>query len=333
MNQQLHLLRDTYNREHKYLRIAITERCNLRCRYCMPSEGIALKPRAELLTFDEIETLAKIFVELGIEKIRVTGGEPLVRNGVEKLCERIAKISDLKTLAITTNGVLLEEKAQQLKDAGVKNINISLDTLQRERFEHVALRGEFESVIRGIESALQVGFSSIKINVVVMRNFNDDELPDFVEFAKALSLNVRFIEYMPFLGNGWNEVQFVSYKEMKECISEKHELIPLTSDEVLPGPAKDFRIAGSNATVGFITTMSEHFCGDCNRLRLTADGKMRNCLFASGEIDLKHHLRSGASQAELSALIHKCVMQKWEKHPEAEELIGQQNRAMIAIGG
>jgi cyclic pyranopterin phosphate synthase len=299
----------------------------------MPSEGITLKPRAELLTFDEIETLATVFVKLGIEKIRITGGEPLVRNGVEKLCERITAISGLKTLAITTNGVLLEEKAHQLKNAGIQNINISLDTLQPERFERVALRGEFERVIRGIESALQAGFSSIKINVVVMRNFNDDELSDFVEFAQVLSLNVRFIEYMPFLGNGWNEVQFVSYKEMKESITAQHELIPLASDEALPGPAKEFRIGESNATVGFITTMSEHFCGECNRLRLTADGKMRNCLFAAGEIDLKQALRSGASEKELSSLIHRCVMKKWEKHPDAQELVVQQNRAMIAIGG
>ena len=324
---------DNFNRTHTYLRISVTERCNLRCRYCMPPDGIELMPRAEILTFDEIETLAKYFVELGIRKIRVTGGEPLVRKNVVQLCSRLAAIEKLETLALTTNGIKLGEKAQALRDAGVSHINISLDTLKSEKFQFITFRDNFQETLLGIEKALQVGFPSVKINTVVMKGFNDDELLDFVDFAKALSLNIRFIEYMPFLENGWNEVKFMPYRAMKEIIESKHTLVPLSTNETVPGPAKDFLVEGSDATIGFITTMSEHFCGDCNRLRLTADGKLRNFLFARDEFDLKRLLRSGAQKDVLEDTIRSAVILKWEKHPDTDELVEMQSNAMVAIGG
>jgi len=324
---------DNFGRSHTYLRISITERCNLRCRYCMPPEGIELKVRNEILTFDEIERLANIFVKLGVRKIRVTGGEPLVRRDVEHLCERLAKIPMLETLAMSTNGILLEEKAEALLRAGITHLNISLDTLRPERFEHITIRNQFEATIRGIETALRVGFPSVKINTVVMKGFNDDELLDFVEFAKALSLNIRFIEYMPFFGNGWSEVRLMPYEAMKEIIRSKYSLIPVETGIGVPGPAKDFRIEGTNATIGFITTMTDHFCGDCNRLRLTADGKLRNCLFSPEKFDLKRLLRSGATDDILEATIRMGVILKWERHPGAEELVEMQDNVMVAIGG
>lgn len=324
---------DRFGRKHTYLRISVTDRCNLRCRYCMPAEGAELHPRSTVLTFEEIEKLSRLFVRLGVRKIRITGGEPLVRKDVEQLCASLARIPDLENLALSTNGVALAEKAAALRAAGVRDINISLDTLRPERFERIALRREFDSVIGGINAALAAGFASVKINTVVMKGFNEDELLDFVAFAVRLSLNVRFIEYMPFLGNGWNEVKFMPFSAMREIIERQFRLVPRTAAAGVPGPAKDFAVDGSTATIGFITTMSEHFCGDCNRLRLSADGRLRNCLFATETFDLREALRSGAPDEELAAVVARTLGVKWEKHPEADELVRNAREVMTAIGG
>ncbi len=324
---------DNFGRTHDYLRISITDRCNLRCRYCMPPGGVDLNPKSELLTFDEIVRLAEIFVNLGIKKIRLTGGEPLVRKGVEELCSRLAGIAGVQALGLSTNGVRLVEMAKSLRNSGVQQLNVSLDTLRRDRFAVVALRTGFDSVLRGIEEAKSVGFPSLKVNTVVMRGFNDDELLEFVEFANRYVLNVRFIEYMPFWGNGWSEVQFMPYREMKEIIETKYHLVPLQRNGTIQGPAREFQLAGSNAVIGFITTMSEHFCADCNRLRLTADGRLRNCVFARDGVDLKRLLRCGASRAEIEESIRAAVILKWEKHPDVDELVAGQDRAMVTIGG
>jgi molybdenum cofactor biosynthesis protein A len=324
---------DRFGRDHTYLRISVTERCNLRCTYCMPAHGIALKPRSELLTYDEIERLSEILVSLGVRKIRITGGEPLVRSGIEQLCAGLSVLKGIDTLAISTNGTLLEKKARSLREAGVKNINISLDSLRGDRFEKITLRSVHTDVFRGIESAIEAGFPSTKINAVIIRGFNDDELLDFVEFARALSVSVRFIEYMPFPGNNWNQSQYIPFVEMKQRIESRYRLIPKKHDEIVPGPAKEFQIENSNASVGFITTMSEHFCGSCNRIRLTADGRLRTCLFANDGIDLKRLLRSGASRDVIEDSIRSGVLLKWEKHPGHEDLITNQDREMTAIGG
>ena len=324
---------DNFGRTHDYLRISITDRCNLRCRYCMPPGGVDLNPKSELLTFDEIVRLAEIFVNLGIKKIRLTGGEPLVRKGVEELCSRLAGIAGVQALGLSTNGVRLFEMAKSLRNSGVRYLNVSLDTLRQDRFQRLALRTGFDAVLQGIDKARSVGFPSLKVNTVVMRGFNDDELLDFVEFANRFALNVRFIEYMPFWGNGWNEVQFMPYREMKEIIETKYHLVPLQRNGTIQGPAREFQLAGSNAVIGFITTMSEHFCADCNRLRLTADGRLRNCVFARDGVDLKRLLRCGASRAEIEESIRAAVILKWEKHPDVDELVAGQDRAMVTIGG
>jgi cyclic pyranopterin phosphate synthase len=299
----------------------------------MPQGGVDLRHKEELLCFDEIVRLAEIFVDLGIKKVRLTGGEPLVRKGVETLCSHLAGIPGVQSLGLSTNGVRLAEMARALRESGVQQLNVSLDTLRRDRFQLVTLREEFDSVLRGVEEAQSVGFASLKVNTVIMRGFNDDELLDFTEFAAARSLNVRFIEYMPFLGNGWNEVNFISYHKMKEIIESKYYLIPVKPDGIIHGPAKEFRIAGSSAVIGFITTMSEHFCTACNRLRLTADGRLRSCLFAREEVDLKRLLRAGASKDVIEDSIRAAVILKWERHPDPGELITAQNRSMVAIGG
>jgi cyclic pyranopterin phosphate synthase len=324
---------DLFGRSHEYLRISVTDRCNLHCRYCVPSEGIKFQRREDILSFEEIELLSRIFVSSGIKKIRITGGEPLLREGVETLCSSLSSIEELHSLAMTTNGVLLAEKITSLKHRGIQQLNISLDTLQQRRFELVTKRASFNNVLRGIESAILAGFEEVKINTVVMRNFNDDELLDFVAFAKSLSLNVRFIEFMPFFGNGWNHGRFVSFIEMKKIIETQFTLVPKQNEQILPGPAKEFSVDGSNATIGFITTMSDHFCNDCNRLRISATGIIRNCLFAQNGIDIKTPLRNGATMNELEMLIRSSVISKWEKHPEESELVQLQQQSMIGIGG
>ncbi len=326
-------LKDQFGRRHEYLRISVTDRCNLRCRYCMPAEGVKMQPHDEMLTFDEMDALTRVFVDLGIRKVRLTGGEPLVRRDVEHLCRKLGRIPKLEAVAISTNGVLLPEKARALHWAGVEHINISLDTLRPERFEYIALRHKLEDVLRGIEAAYGAGFRSVKINTVVMKGFNDDELLDFVEFGKFFSLNIRFIEYMPFLGNCWDSVKLMPYNEMFEMIASRYQLVPLQHEGILAGPAKEFQIDESGAVIGFITTMTDSSCHSCNRLRLTADGKLRNCLFAADEVDLKRLLRSGADRHEIASAIRLNVIQKWERHPETHELLRQQDRAMVAIGG
>ncbi len=324
---------DQFGRTHAYLRISVTDRCNLRCRYCMPARGIDLSPKDEMLTFDEISQLTEIFVEQGIKKIRLTGGEPLVRKGVDELCSRLAGISGVEVLGLSTNGVRLLEMAKVLRNAGVQHLNVSLDTLRRDRFRLVTLRTELDSVLQGIEEAQSVGFPSLKVNTVVMRGFNDDELLDLIAFAEEHALCVRFIEYMPFWRNGWNEVQFISCQEMKEIIETKYHLVPAQLDTAVRGPAKEFQVAGGRAAIGFISTVSEHFCADCNRLRLTADGRLRNCLFARDGVNLKRLLRAGATHDVIENAIRSAVILKWEKHPHVNELVASQNRAMVAIGG
>ncbi len=295
----------------------------------MPNELVKFKNRNEILTFDEIVFLSKMFVHYGVEKIRLTGGEPLLRDGIEKLCRELKAIPNLKTLAITTNGTMLNEKIFLFKNS-IDSLNISLDTLQEDKFIFLTQRTSFQNVMRGIELAMKLNFKSLKINTVVMRNFNDDEIVDFVEFAKENDLHIRFIEYMPFRGNNWEDEKFISYKEMKEKIEEKFELVPILKKNTIE---KEFHIKNSNGKIGFITSMSEHFCSTCSRLRITSDGKFRNCLFAQNEIDLKKMLRTNESQEKIIFEIQKNIFSKWEKHPDSYELIENSNRSMIAIGG
>lgn len=327
---------DGFNRVHTYLRISVTDRCNLRCAYCMPAEGIIYREKKELLTFEEIERVASVMVRLGVTKIRLTGGEPMVRRGIEDLVKKLSGLDGLKVLAMTTNATLLGDKAEVLKANGIKALNISLDTLQKERFLQVTRRDQFDQVWQGIQSALKQNFDELKLNVVVMAGFNDDEILPFVDFAFQNRINVRFIEFMPFKDNEWQIDKVVTYKEMIETIETDYRLAGLSADPSAVG--KDFALFDKDGnkglgTVSFITSMSDSFCSTCNRLRLTADGSVKSCLFYPAEVNLKDRMRAGADDAEVEEMIRYSLSLKPEAHAPAEELSQSDNRTMIEIGG
>ncbi|MBP9090872.1 GTP 3',8-cyclase MoaA [bacterium] len=321
---------DSFGRAHTYLRISVTDRCNLRCVYCMPHEGLAWKKRDQLLSYEEITRLANIFAAMGINKIRLTGGEPMVRNGLPSLIKALGQIPNLKTLAMTTNATLLATHAHELKALGLNALNISLDTFSRERFLAITRLDQFDQVMEGLHAAIACDFDSLKLNVVVMAGVNDDEIMNFADFAANHKINVRFIEYMPFKANSWASNKVVTYKDMLSQIESRYELKRIESD--LSAVAKDYAIAGGGS-VSFITSMSESFCSTCNRLRLTADGSIKSCLFYAAEINLRDAMRTGATDQELRGMILYSLAQKPEAHPPAEEIVATENRAMIEIGG
>jgi len=328
--QKPNKLVDNFGRAHTYLRISVTDRCNLRCVYCMPHEGLEWKKRDELLSYEEITRLAVIFSTMGISKIRLTGGEPMVRKGLATLIKELALIPAVKTLAMTTNATLLAEHARQLKELGLNALNISLDTFSKDRFQAIARLDKFDQVLAGIHAAIDCRFDSIKINMVVMAGVNDDEVPAFADFAAKHKINVRFIEYMPFKDNQWTSEKVVTYKEMLATIEKRYELTRISGHP--SDVAKDFAIAGGGS-VSFITSMSDSFCSTCNRLRLTADGQIKSCLFYPAEVNLRDAMRAGASDSEIESMILYCLDQKPEAHPPAEEIAAGENRAMIEIGG
>jgi cyclic pyranopterin phosphate synthase len=325
------LLKDSFGRVHTYLRISVTDRCNLRCVYCMPYEGIIFKDNKQLLTFEEIVRLARIFVDMGVTKIRLTGGEPLVRRNLEVLAKQLKEIAGLETLAMTTNATLLAGKARSLKDAGLDALNISLDTFQKERFVQISRRDDFDQVMAGIEAAFEFGFSSIKLNMVVIGGLNDDEVMDFADFAAQRQVNVRFIEYMPFKNNGWAADRVVTFADIKQRIASKYELRPIETEP--SAVAKDFSIVGGKGSLSFISSMSDSFCATCNRVRLTSDGALKSCLFYPAELSLRDAMRAGADDERLLQLIREALWQKPEAHPPAEEIAAEENRTMIEIGG
>uniref|UniRef100_A0AAR2JZS1 Molybdenum cofactor biosynthesis protein 1 n=1 Tax=Pygocentrus nattereri TaxID=42514 RepID=A0AAR2JZS1_PYGNA len=325
-------LTDAFGRRHSYLRISLTEKCNLRCQYCMPEEGVKLTPRSQLLTTEEVLTLARLFVHEGVEKIRLTGGEPLIRPDVLHIIAEMRKLEGLKTIAITTNGINLARVLPGLKKAGVDLLNISLDSLVPAKFEFIVRRKGFHKVIEGIDKAVEMGYNPVKVNCVVMRGLNEDELLDFVALTEKKPLDVRFIEYMPFDGNKWNFKKMVSYAEMLDHIKQQWpNLEPLPGDET--GTAKAFRVPGFKGQLGFITSMSDNFCGSCNRLRITADGNLKVCLFGNSEVSLRDFLRSGASDEELLQIIGAAVGRKKKQHAGMFNISQMKNRPMILIGG
>ncbi|KAF1407861.1 Molybdenum cofactor biosynthesis protein 1, partial [Spheniscus humboldti] len=325
-------LTDSFGRQHNYLRISLTEKCNLRCQYCMPEEGVQLTPKSELLTAQEIITLARLFVKEGVEKIRLTGGEPLIRPDVVDIVGQLYKLEGLKTIAVTTNGINLARLLPRLKEAGLNAVNISLDTLVPAKFEFIVRRKGFHKVMEGIYKATELGYCPVKVNCVVMRGFNEDELLDFVDFTKDLPIDVRFIEYMPFDGNKWNFKKMVSYKEMLDTIKQQWpelEKLPCEASST----AKSYKVPHFQGQISFITSMSEHFCGSCNRLRITADGNLKVCLFGNSEVSLRDHLRSGASEEELVQIIGAAVGRKKKQHAGMFNISQMKNRPMILIGG
>ncbi len=323
---------DSYHRRIDYLRLSITDRCNLRCTYCMPEEGVPKVVHTEILRYEEILRLARIVTEMGISKIRITGGEPLVRKDIFFLCENIARVPGLTSLSVTTNGVLLAEHAETLFKSGIKRINISLDTLQREKYAAITRHDCFNEVWEGIMAAREAGFSPIKLNTVVMHGVNDDEIEELGKLTYKYPFHIRFIEFMPFQQAEFNE-KFYSADDILKRLSGIAELIPTESGDS-NGPARHFRFPGAMGKVGIISPLSHHFCPTCNRLRLTADGKLRTCLFSTDETDVKAALRSGASDEDIARLIRAVIAKKPERHELSSGVIRKcVSRPMSAIGG
>lgn len=326
------MIKDTFNRIHDYLRISLTDNCNLRCFYCMPEEDYDFTPASRLMQPAEIETLAKIFVAQGVKKIRLTGGEPLVRKDAAAIISALSKLP--VELTLTTNGTRLHEFIDVFLQAQIRSLNISLDTLQPEKFSLITRRNQFDIVWKNIQLLLAKGFQ-VKVNVVVMKGLNDSEINDFVEWTKDTPFHVRFIEFMPFAGNRWTSNKVVTLQQIFSTVSEQYCFLPLHGEK--HDTARKFAVPGHAGTFAVISTMSDHFCGDCNRMRLTADGKLKNCLFSKEETDLLTALRQGE---DVLPLIHQSIKIK------AGQLGGQpttnfellhlkdvQNRSMISIGG
>lgn len=323
---------DRFNRVHDYLRISLTDNCNLRCFYCMPEENYVFTPASQIMQLSEIETLAKLFVAEGVNKIRLTGGEPLVRKDAADIILALSKLP--VQLTITTNGTRLHEFVDVLQQAHVRSLNISLDTFHADKFQLVTRRNQFDTVMKNIQLLLHKNFH-VKINVVVMNGLNDNEINDFIEWTKDTPVHVRFIEFMPFSGNRWTSNKLFTMQQMLDVIGEKYSFIPLNNEK--HDTAKKYMIPGHAGTFAIISTMSANFCGDCNRMRLTADGKMKNCLFSKEETDLLTALRDGK---EIVPLIHQSIGRKAKElggqfTPDFEQVHPEdiQNRSMITIGG
>ncbi|MEG0829352.1 MAG: GTP 3',8-cyclase MoaA [Anaerovoracaceae bacterium] len=315
---------DNYNRKIDYMRVSVTERCNLRCKYCMPEEGIVKKSHKEMMTSEETIMSIRAAAKLGIEKIRITGGEPLVKHGVVKLCKSIGQIEGIKEICITTNGTLLPTYAKDLKAAGVSRVNISLDTLNPEKFREITRRGNLEDALAGIKAAKEVGFEQVKINVVLMGGFNDDEIPAFVELTRENNIEVRFIELMPIGGGiGFDKNNFVSCDRVLSTVAE---LKSLDKEE---GVARLYALPGAAGKVGLIRPVSCDFCEGCNKIRMTADGKLKPCLHSDQEISLK-----GLSEEEMQKQLEKTILEKPEKREEiSAESPSKAGRNMNQIGG
>jgi len=320
---------DSFGRSINYLRISVTDRCNLRCIYCMPPEGVPQISHSEILSYEEIRTVVQAAAELGIKKIRLTGGEPLVRADLPKLVHMLSQIKGIEELSLTTNGTFLKKYALELKQSGLSRVNVSLDTLKPDKFRYITRLGELKTALEGIEAAKEAGFEPVKINTVIMRGINDDEVLDFARMTYEDGWHVRFIELMPFKG----VAEFVPSIELRQHISLLGKLEPCASITG-NGPAMYYRLAGARGTIGFINPLTDpSFCSRCNRMRLTPDGKLRPCLLGEDEIDLKMPLRNDASMEELKSLILKAVASKPEHHHLEEGNVRLVNRKMSQIGG
>jgi cyclic pyranopterin phosphate synthase len=322
---------DEYGRVVKNIRLSITDRCNFRCVYCMPEE-MEFFPRAEILSYEELVRLTALCLRMGLDRVRLTGGEPLVRRDVADLVQKLRSLSGLRDLSLTTNGARLGELAADLYEAGLRRINVSLDTLDREKFTQVTRRDFLHRVLAGLDEAERLGFAPIKVNVVAMRDFTEDELIGFARLARARPFQVRFIEFMPLDGdNIWERQRILSGREIVERISQVYPLerVPVASSD----PATRYRFTDDAGEIGIIASVTEPFCGACDRIRLTADGKLRTCLFALEELDLKSPLRQGATDAELGWLIADAVARKGPGHMINSAAFIKPLRTMSQIGG
>jgi cyclic pyranopterin phosphate synthase len=331
-------MNDRLGRTIDYLRISVTDRCNLRCFYCMPPEGIKAKPKDEILRLEEVLKLVEIALQVGISKFRLTGGEPLMRKGIVPLVAALNKLPGVKDIAITTNGVMLSQLGKQLRGAGVRRLNISLDTLDPNKYRQITHGGDFDQVWQGIGDALRIGFFPVKINTVALRGVNEDEWVDFARLTMERPLDVRFIELMP-VGPSWEMAgnDFASYYDVLERIETGvGKLIPVET-MIGNGPAHYYQLPGAQGKIGFIHAMSNHFCASCNRLRLTADGKLRPCLHDRREIDLRQPLRQKVSDSELQELFEQAISIKPSEHHQTMGTssinVYPAGRAMAQIGG
>lgn len=330
-----HQLIDQFGRVHDYLRISLTERCNLRCTYCMPAEGIVLRPRAEFMRTEEVIAIAKIFVSLGVKKIRLTGGEPLVRNDAKAVIEQLAALPI--ELAISTNGILVDQFIDTFLGAGIKAVNVSLDSLNPEKNNLITRRSYFDKTMANIQLLRDSGIKA-KINMVVMRGVNDDEVTDFIEWTINSDIHVRFIEFMPFDGNEWNWSRGVGLDELLAMAGERFGKNNIKRRDDAPNDtAKNYQIAGAKGSFAIISTVTNPFCGTCNRIRLTADGKMKNCLFSNSESDLLSALRAGEDIIPIirASIYHKKAVRAGmtEFDQFADPALHGDNRSMIKIGG
>jgi GTP 3',8-cyclase len=324
---------DGHGRRISDLRVSVTDRCNFRCQYCMPADGLPWLERSALLTFEEIERLVRVFASMGVDELRLTGGEPLVRRDFPRLVEMLASVPGLSDVSLTTNGYLLERDADALVEAGIDRVNVSIDSLQRDRFFHITRRDSLPQVLRGLDAlARHPEVHPIKVNAVAIRGFTEEEALPFAEFARTTAFQVRFIEFMPLdADHAWSEDQVLSGEELRALIHAVHPLEELPREP--SATARVFRFADGAGEIGFINPVSEPFCSDCNRVRLTAEGKLRTCLFSVGETDLRSPLRDGASDAELARVIRDAVWRKELKHRVGEPGFKQPPRTMSAIGG
>ena len=325
---------DTFGRVHNNLRISVTDRCNIRCFYCMPEDNPVFMERREMLTFEEIERFVRVAVRLGINKVRLTGGEPLVRRNLQVLVRKLAAIPEITDLALTTNGILLQQQAGQLYDAGLRRINIHLDTLDPARFKQIVRRDMFETVLEGIFACKRLGYNPIKLNAVAVRGLIEEDLVPLAQFGRKHGIEVRFIEFMPLDADGqWQRDKVLFAADILETLS--YEIAPLVTvpDQDTRAPASEFMFSDGVGRIGIIASVSRPFCMSCNRIRLTADGKLRNCLFALDELDVKAVMRSGGSDDEIIQLIRRSVHDKWEGHEINTARFVQPRRPMYAIGG
>ncbi len=335
MSENKNILQDSHGRNHAYLRISLTERCNLRCTYCMPSDGVQLSPKSHLMTYEEIYEIAKTFVDHGVTKIRLTGGEPLVRKDIPVILEKLSSLP--VELSITSNAVIIDKFIDVLKANGIKKINVSLDSLDEGKFKHITRRHEFKRVYNNILLLIKEGFT-VKVNAVLIKGFNDNEIIDFINFTKDLPVSVRFIEFMPFDGNKWDMSKMVSYAEVMHYVNEtfsKDDFIRL--QDAPNDTSKNYKINGYQGSFAIISSVTNPFCDSCNRLRLTANGQLKNCLFSSTESDLLTTFRTGKS---IEPIIKKAVQSKFKVRGGMDTLeklqepkLHNNNRSMITIGG
>jgi cyclic pyranopterin phosphate synthase len=327
-------LTDSFHRIHDNLRVSVTDRCNIRCFYCMPETGVQFVERREILSFEEIERFVRVAAGLGVTKLRITGGEPLVRRDLPHLIERLAVVPGIRDIALTTNAVLLREQADDLYKAGLRRLNVHLDTLDRQRFHQITRRDDLPRVLDGLEYARSLGFGPIKINAVAVQNLVEPDILPLARFGRENGYEIRYIEFMPLDAQGlWDPSRVLRKRTILETIESEFGPLDEIPDRDPRAPASEYRYRDGIGTVGFIASVSEPFCLNCNRIRLTADGKLRYCLFAIDETDVKGLLRSGAPDAEIAAVIRRTVGEKWLGHEINTAKFVPPPRPMYSIGG